>query len=62
MAGSGSSTGAAAASGGPSVFQWKGKSVEIRNVWAGNLEEEMAIIRELVPKYPYVAMVRLAWR
>ena len=34
-----------------------GKTVEIRDVWASNLEEEMAKIRELVEKYNYVAMV-----
>eukprot|EP00752_Nemacystus_decipiens_P009621 g8597.t1 len=33
-----------------------GRMVEIRNVWADNLEAEMAIIRELVEDYPYVAM------
>ena len=30
--------------------------LEIRNVWAENVEEEMAVIRELVEKYPYIAM------
>jgi CCR4-NOT transcription complex subunit 7/8 len=34
-----------------------GRVVEIRDVWASNLEEEMEIIRELVEKYNYVAMV-----
>ena len=29
---------------------------EIRNVWAENVEDEMRIIREVVEKYPYVAM------
>lgn len=29
----------------------------IRDVWAYNLEDEMAHIRELVETYPYVAMV-----
>lgn len=30
--------------------------MEIRNVWAENVEEEMAKIREVIQKYPYVAM------
>lgn len=35
-----------------------GKTIEIRDVWASNLEEEMGNIREILEKYPYVAMVR----
>lgn len=34
-----------------------GRTVEIRDVWANNLEEEMEVIRELILKYNYVAMV-----
>ena len=34
-----------------------GKTVEIRDVWASNLEEEMEKIRGVLEKYPYVAMV-----
>ena len=30
----------------------------IRDVWKGNLEEEMALLRHLVDKYPYIALVR----
>jgi CCR4-NOT transcription complex subunit 7/8 len=30
----------------------------IREVWKGNLNEEMALLRELVEKYPYISMVR----
>ncbi len=31
---------------------------EIRDVWEGNLEEELANIRKVIEHYPYVAMVR----
>lgn len=31
----------------------------IREVWAENLEEEMAHLRDLVEDYPYLAMVRI---
>jgi hypothetical protein len=34
-----------------------GKTIEIRDVWASNLAEEMANIREIIEDYPYVAMV-----
>lgn len=30
----------------------------IKEVWAENLEEEMAYLRDLVEDYPYLAMVR----
>ena len=30
----------------------------IRDVWKGNLEEEMALLRHLVDDFPYIAMVR----
>mmetsp|Transcript_16397 Transcript_16397/g.47474 ORF Transcript_16397/g.47474 Transcript_16397/m.47474 type:complete len:351 (-) Transcript_16397:36-1088(-) len=33
-----------------------GETMEIRNVWAENAEEEMRYIREVIEKYPYVAM------
>ncbi|KAL7427913.1 hypothetical protein ACHAXH_001842 [Discostella pseudostelligera] len=33
-----------------------GETLEIRNVWDENVEEEMAIIRELIETHPYVAM------
>lgn len=34
-----------------------GRTVEIRDVWASNLDREMEIIRDLIDKYPYIAMV-----
>lgn len=32
------------------------ESVEIREVWNDNLEEEFVLIRDIVDKYPYIAM------
>ena len=29
----------------------------IRQVWRHNLEQEMAVLRQLIIKYPYVSMV-----
>jgi CCR4-NOT transcription complex subunit 7/8 len=29
----------------------------IREVWAGNLEQEMATLRDLVDQYPYIGLV-----
>lgn len=34
-----------------------GRSVEIRDVWDYNLEEEMDNIRQIIEDYPYIAMV-----
>ena len=36
-----------------------GAQGRIRQVWRYNLEQEMAVLRQLVMKYPYVSMVRL---
>lgn len=33
-----------------------GETLEIRNVWAENVEDEMRCIRQVIEKYPYVAM------
>jgi CCR4-NOT transcription complex subunit 7/8 len=33
-------------------------SNRIREVWKGNLHDEMAMLRQLVDRYPYIAMVR----
>mmetsp|Transcript_20178 Transcript_20178/g.56079 ORF Transcript_20178/g.56079 Transcript_20178/m.56079 type:complete len:388 (+) Transcript_20178:421-1584(+) len=38
------------------TFEHNGETLEIRNVWAENVEEEMRAIRALVDKYPYVSM------
>lgn len=35
-----------------------GAQGRIRQVWRHNLEQEMAVLRQLVLKYPYVSMVR----
>ena len=40
----------------PCVFSYKGKMIEIKNVWAHNLEEEMARMREVARTYKFVAM------
>ncbi|CAG8603457.1 2347_t:CDS:2 [Ambispora leptoticha] len=32
------------------------ESKYIKEVWAENLEEEMAVLRDLVEQYPYLAM------
>lgn len=34
-----------------------GATVEIRNVWADNLEDEMENIMRVIQEYPFVAMV-----
>ena len=34
------------------TFQYNGETLEIRNVWAENVEEEMAVVRSVVEKYP----------
>jgi CCR4-NOT transcription complex subunit 7/8 len=33
------------------------ETIEIHDVWAHNLEEEFARIREIVVQYPFIAMV-----
>lgn len=37
-------------------FQYGNETLQIRNVWTENVEEEMAMIRELIETHPYVAM------
>ncbi len=34
-----------------------GRTVEIREVWDFNVEEEMANIRDILEQYPFIAMV-----
>lgn len=38
-----------------------GVKSRIRDVWRHNLAQEMATLRQLVEKYPYISMVRLAY-
>jgi len=33
-----------------------GETLRVREVWDGNLEAELQIIRSIVEEYPYVAM------
>jgi CCR4-NOT transcription complex subunit 7/8 len=40
----------------PKTNYQQSETLEIRNVWDENVEEEMAIIRELVETHPYVAL------
>ena len=35
---------------------------QIRDVWASNLDQEMAQVRNLIPQYPYVSMVSISIR
>lgn len=46
----------AADHGGPNIRSGHNKG-RIREVWKHNLHEEMAVLRDLVDKYPYIAMV-----
>lgn len=39
--------------------QENGPEKVIRDVWAEDLQREMGILREVVDKYPYIAMVRV---
>lgn len=38
------------------MYEYKGRKIEIRDVWRDNLEEEMKVIRKVVQDFPYVAM------
>lgn len=33
-----------------------GETLRVREVWEDNLEQEMEIVRQVIDKYPYVAM------
>lgn len=36
----------------------KGVNQRVREVWRGNLQQEMHLLRSLVDRYPYISMVR----
>lgn len=41
----------------PTMRTQQSNKGRIREVWKHNLEEEMAVLRDIIDKYPYVAMV-----
>lgn len=51
----------ASESSGVGQSEWKGMAKgRIRDVWRGNLAQEMAVLRMMVEKYPYISMVCLS--
>jgi hypothetical protein len=42
------------------TLQMDTENQHVQDVWASNLEQEMAKIRDIIEKYPYVAMVPIA--
>jgi CCR4-NOT transcription complex subunit 7/8 len=40
--------------------QLQHQQLRIREVWANNLEEEMATLRALIERYPFISMVCVA--
>lgn len=40
----------------PLILPQNDDSIQIREVWSDNLEEEFAVIREIVDDYPFIAM------
>ena len=45
-----------------SAGEYKGVEIKFVDVWRSNIHEEFAIIRTILEKYPYVAMVRRTLR
>lgn len=41
----------------PTMRTQQSNKGRIREVWKHNLEEEMAVLRDIIDKYPYIAMV-----
>jgi CCR4-NOT transcription complex subunit 7/8 len=39
------------------AFTSKGNNSRIREVWKHNLKQELAVLRQLVERYPYISMV-----
>ena len=41
-------------------FPKNGENLNLRNVWEGNLVEEMEVLMKAVEIYPYIAMVKIS--
>lgn len=41
----------------PGSFPARATNTRVREVWQSNLQQEFAVLRQLVDKYPYISMV-----